>query len=579
MGTGFTIDTPLRVAKYGINSVIALVDDDLIEKMRRLYADKFGEAYQEITSQDEDFRAKRITAYLNLAQKIVLRQIQDLKASMFTPDSELTRYYEMLPDNALKKSYQLMLAEQDAKRKKDLQNDLCNFIEPGSIDVNIMTKMDRQNYRCDEILPYEFCDAAAAMRGFANSNLSSSVILSAGFNPLLYGYMTQFKDFYPDVNNQLKKKICLKVSDFRSAIIQGKYLAKHGLWVTEYRIESPINCGGHAFINDGQLLGSILEEFKQRKDELREILHGFYKKSLNNNNRLCADDPREIYLTAQGGIGTNAEQEFLLQHYGLQAVGWGSPFLLVPEATSVDQQQLDKLISAKSGDIFLSAASPLGIPIWNLRNSSSELARFQRISAGKPGSVCTKGYAKFNCEFTSKPICRASCEYQHYKLKELKAQQPEFTQEKFAALEADILSKACICNDLAGGALIKHDIDTQALSAICPGPNIINFKKIATLKEMVDHIYGRCSLLANDSRPHMFIQEVRLQIDYFLSELKNASLGLPARSQQKLAEVKENISKGIQYYQNLTKEIFHEQCDKFSETLQLLQKEVADLPV
>ena len=28
MGTGFTIDSPLRVAKYGISSVISLVDED-----------------------------------------------------------------------------------------------------------------------------------------------------------------------------------------------------------------------------------------------------------------------------------------------------------------------------------------------------------------------------------------------------------------------------------------------------------------------------------------------------------------------------------------------------------------------
>ena len=33
MGTGFTIDTPLRVAKYGITTVISLVDDLLIEQM------------------------------------------------------------------------------------------------------------------------------------------------------------------------------------------------------------------------------------------------------------------------------------------------------------------------------------------------------------------------------------------------------------------------------------------------------------------------------------------------------------------------------------------------------------------
>ena len=34
MGIGFTIDTPLKVSQYGIDSVISLVDDILLEKIR-----------------------------------------------------------------------------------------------------------------------------------------------------------------------------------------------------------------------------------------------------------------------------------------------------------------------------------------------------------------------------------------------------------------------------------------------------------------------------------------------------------------------------------------------------------------
>ena len=35
MGTGFTIDTPLKVAHLGISSVISIIDDVLVEKMRK----------------------------------------------------------------------------------------------------------------------------------------------------------------------------------------------------------------------------------------------------------------------------------------------------------------------------------------------------------------------------------------------------------------------------------------------------------------------------------------------------------------------------------------------------------------
>ena len=99
----------------------------------------------------------------------------------------------------------------------------------GRIDVNIMTKVDKDNYKKNEKLPVEYNDAHAALRGFAQSKLKSSVILSAGMNPRLYAYMSQFDDFYPKADGHFNKKIILKVSDYRSALIQGKFLAKKGL--------------------------------------------------------------------------------------------------------------------------------------------------------------------------------------------------------------------------------------------------------------------------------------------------------------------------------------------------------------
>ena len=56
MGTGFMIDAPLRIAKYGISSVLSLVDDVLIEQMRRFHCQREGEPYEEIASREEDSR-------------------------------------------------------------------------------------------------------------------------------------------------------------------------------------------------------------------------------------------------------------------------------------------------------------------------------------------------------------------------------------------------------------------------------------------------------------------------------------------------------------------------------------------
>jgi hypothetical protein len=54
MGLAYTIDTPLRVAHYGIDSVISIVDDDLAEKMRAFFCAKFQWPYTAITAKMED---------------------------------------------------------------------------------------------------------------------------------------------------------------------------------------------------------------------------------------------------------------------------------------------------------------------------------------------------------------------------------------------------------------------------------------------------------------------------------------------------------------------------------------------
>ena len=105
MGTGFMIDAPLRVAKYGISSVLSLVDDVLIEQMRKFHCQREGEPYSEIAGREEDARARRITAYLDLLDRLVRRQVAALRASPFEPGSEITRYFELLPDSPLRREY------------------------------------------------------------------------------------------------------------------------------------------------------------------------------------------------------------------------------------------------------------------------------------------------------------------------------------------------------------------------------------------------------------------------------------------------------------------------------------------
>ena len=66
MGTAFTADSPLKVAHYGINTVIALADDVLLERLRKYYSVVYNLSYQEIKNDSKDYRADRITSYLNI---------------------------------------------------------------------------------------------------------------------------------------------------------------------------------------------------------------------------------------------------------------------------------------------------------------------------------------------------------------------------------------------------------------------------------------------------------------------------------------------------------------------------------
>lgn len=583
LGVGYSVDTPVKVAKYGVSSVISLVDDGIMEDLRKLYIDKTGGIYERIHSYTADSRARRITAYLNLVDKIVGDDFGIIKDSLIADGAEAASFFEMLPDNSeLKILYNKMLTSSNKSDKETLRELLCERIKPGSIDVNIMTKVDRANYdKAGNPLPSEFNDAHAALRGFAKSNLESSVIFSAGMNSRLYSYIETFDDFYPRSDGSFKKKITIKVSDFRSALIQGKFLAKKGLWVSEFRIESGLNCGGHAFATDGLLLGPILEEFKNRKTELVQSLLDIYLTALAAKEKYADDKVMNIDITVQGGVGTNSEQEFFIRYYGVKSVGWGSPFLLVPEATNVDEYTLQKLCSAGENDIYLSDVSPLGVPFNNLRDNSKDIEKQKRIDINKPGSSCKLKYLVSNKEFSDKPLCTASVSYLKKKINFLKDTTPEETTLNDRINDA--LEKVCLCEGLTVPALIVNNIESPKQSravSVCPGPNLAYFSRISTLKEMIDHIYGRINLISNPARPNVFVKELSLYIDFLKKKIENNAKNFSVQTQEYINTFIKNLSEGINYYRSIIPGILEETenvKERMKAELEILEQKLAAL--
>jgi len=551
MGIGFTIDTPLKVSQYGIDSVISLVDDILLEKLRKMYHIKFEIPYEEITDKIDDFRAKRITSYLNLIKHLSKIKFEELKNSTLETSNGIKAYLNMLPDgSSIMQEFQSLTTNCFDFNK--IQDWIKKHLSMGSIDVNIMTKVDKDNHINNEKLPIEYNDAHAALRGFANSDLSSSIILSAGMNPRLYSYMEQFDDFYPDENGHIKKKVVLKVSDFRSALIQGKFLAKKGIWVSEYRIESGLNCGGHAFATDGYLLGPVLHEFKEKRKELEITIQDILIQTLTSKNRCVPKTALSIKISAQGGVGTAEEHQLLIGHYQVDSVGWGTPFLLVPEATTVDKDTLDKLIEAKEDDLYLSDISPLGVPFNNLKNNTKDAEKDRLINKGRPGSSCPKKFVALNTEFTEKGLCTSSRQYQHLKLKALAKEHlaPKDYQIKYNK----IVEKSCICVGLGTSALLVNNLDTKTEGtgvSVCPGPNIAYFSKIMSLKEITDTIYGRSNMVTRADRPNMFINELNIYIDFLKNKFEEARLMMSAKQEKYLNTFVKNLNEGITYYHQL----------------------------
>ncbi|HEY3406315.1 MAG TPA: hypothetical protein VGK59_23165 [Ohtaekwangia sp.] len=570
MGLAYTIDSPVKVARYGIDSVISIIEDRLVEAMRKYYYEQRQEPFKPISSREPDFRARRITDYLNLVNKIVQEQVEKVRASAFEAGSEIVKYFEMLPsENKFRKLLkEVMNSPADSGA---LQQYLRDQVKPGAIDVNIMTKVDKDNRNRNGQLLLNSSDALAALRGYAKSDLkNSSIVFSAGLNPRLFNYLEELREFDARGAGVFDKKIVIKVSDYRSALIQGKYLAKKGIWVSEFRIESGLNCGGHAFATDGNLIGPILDEFKSKKRGLVDALFALYK-PVAEKNGLRFGQPHPIRITAQGGIGTAEESEFLIRHYDIESVGWGTPFLLCPEATTVDDATLALLSKAREKDVILSKNSPLGVRFNYLKGTSADRERQARIRKGSPGSPCTEKFLVSNTEFTKEPICTASRTYQWHKINQLKSL--NLPEAEYADRYEEIVSKECLCIGLSNAAMNKYGLPTVkhlAAVTVCPGPNIAYFNRTVSLREMTDHIYGRSSVLTYPNRPHVFIKELDLNISYLNEKLAVIRKTQDRKGLKDALLFCDNLKSGIEYYRGLTTKLFHHDSIKQSEFVSLL---------
>jgi len=299
-------------------------------------------------------------------------------------------------------------------------------------------------------------------------------------------------------------------------------------------------------------MGPVLEEFKENKEQLIDAVHDIYIKALAEKGKPVPEKPLLVKITAQGGVGSNTEHQFLLNYYQLDSIGWGTPFLLVPEAVTVDEQTLEVLCKAKEEDLYMSDVSPLGVIFNNVRGTGMDLKKEAQNKAGKYGFPCVKKYLALTPVFTEEGTCTASKEFQRKKIQELKEQ--NLSQMEFDKELNKITDKACLCNGLTASSLMAYGLDTKIEGtevSICPGPNLAYFSSTYSLKKMVDHIYGRTNVMERTDRPNLFVKELGMYIEYLNGKLEETVKPFTDKQKKHFVTFQDNLNKGVEYYKDL----------------------------
>jgi hypothetical protein len=325
-------------------------------------------------------------------------------------------------------------------------------------------------------------------------------------------------------------------------------------------------------------LGPVLAEFKEKRQELIDSVYDTFVQGCENRGRQIPDVKLPIKITAQGGVGTAEEHRFLLEHYNVDSVGWGTPFMLVPEATTVDDATMDQLANAVEKDLYLSDISPLGVPFNSLRSNTKDVEKLKRIEMGKPGSPCPKRYVALDQQYTEKGLCTASHKYQKLKIEEL--EEENLSPEDYLLKYDKIVEKSCTCVGLGTSALLVHGIDYKVEGpgvSVCPGPNMAYFNRKMTLKEMVGHIYGKVDVISRNDRPNMFIKELKIYVDYLKDRVEETTSDMTKKQEKYLLNFTKNMNEGIAYYRSLFTEAKDRFEDKKSEILSELDKNLDTL--
>ena len=99
---------------------------------------------------------------------------------------------------------------------------------------------------------------------------------------------------------------------------------------------------------------------------------------------------------------------------------------------------------------------------------------------------------------------------------------------------------------------------------------------------MVKHIYGKLNLLKNVNRPNIFINELKLYVDYLKKDIENSAQEMSDKKIKQLERFKEQLLNGVEYYNQIFPSIqkFCDSCSKtFQQELKNLDAQIKQLQI
>ena len=110
-----------------------------------------------------------------------------------------------------------------------------------------------------------------------------------------------------------------------------------------------------------------------------------------------------------------------------------------------------------------------------------------------------------------------------------------------------------MCVGLANASHIELGIPIKGQAqgvVVCPGPNMAYFSREFSLKEMIQHIYGKKEIENHTDRPNTFVKELGLYVSYLSNQISEAFEITPQQI-KKWETFKTNLLNGIDYYKSL----------------------------